>query len=120
MKIFIIGTPLLCTQSVCSLLTVVSNIGSGKTISRSQSKTSLSASSASEIDFKNCTFVLEDNISGLEEQHYSLNDLADCHKVDISEFMSGARGSSNKAAVKIINAMLHKAIPSGIPVSGPS
>ena len=107
MKYCPISCHISCTQSVCSSLTVVSNIGSGKTISRSQSKTSLSASSASEIDFENCTFILENNISGLEEQHYSLNDLADCHKVDISEFMSGTRGSSNKATVKITNAMLH-------------
>ena len=43
----------------------------------------------------------------MEEEYFSLEDLAHHHNVDVSEFMSGERGTSNKAAAKIVKAMLN-------------
>lgn len=49
------------------------------------------------MDFENCSFVVDDNTDGLEDEHYLLNDLAAHHQVRISEF-TGSR-ASNKPAV---------------------
>lgn len=86
----------------------------GQSIERSSKHSSLycssSASTVSQLNFLNCNFIHENNAepwnSSLEDEHFSLKELAHHYGVYISEYTLCKRGDSNKAVIKIIQIIL--------------
>ena len=80
------------------------------TIDYTDKRSSLNASTVSKVHFENCNLIYEasENVSSLEEKHFSLEELAHHLDVNISKYMANKEGNSNKAAAKIVGTILDK------------